>query len=303
MAAEHPVAAVPPSHADLLERPLSIVLTTEMPDGRLQSTVVWFSAEGTDVLLNTMREFQKARNLRARPRATVLVMEPAPGERWVELRGTVSLEGSGAQEHLDSLASAYAGVEHYFGGAVPAELAAVEHPMICRLHPTAVTTGPALLPPSPGGRTPDVALPDPRPCSDVPIPDSHRDLLDRPLLAALSTPLRTGAQVHPVWFELDGNDVLVNTTLERGKGRNLLRDPRATLLVVDPANTSRWMEIRGDVDLQPDGAAEQLDRLTRRYTSHPGYYGHIYPTDRRDLETRVVARIHPRRINLDAIHA
>jgi len=67
---------VPASHADLLERPLSVVLTTEMPDGRLQSTVVWFSFDGRDVLVNTMREFRKARNLRARPWATVLILEP-----------------------------------------------------------------------------------------------------------------------------------------------------------------------------------------------------------------------------------
>jgi hypothetical protein len=51
---------VPGSHADFLGRPLDVVMTTEMPDGRLQSTVVWFSLNGGDVLANTMREFQKA---------------------------------------------------------------------------------------------------------------------------------------------------------------------------------------------------------------------------------------------------
>jgi PPOX class probable F420-dependent enzyme len=127
-------------------------------------------------------------------------------------------------------------------------------------------------------------------------------LLERALLGALATPLRTGAQVHPTWFDVDGNDLLVNTTRERAKGRNLARDPRATMLVVDPADASRWIEIRGDVELVEDGALEHLDRLTRRYTEHPSYYGHVYPTERAELETRVIARIHPRHINVDAIH-
>ncbi len=80
------MSILPATHADLLDRPLPTVLTTEMPDGRLQSTVVWCNRDGDDVLLNTMREFQKARNLRARPRATVLVIEPGKAARWIEVR-------------------------------------------------------------------------------------------------------------------------------------------------------------------------------------------------------------------------
>ncbi len=116
-----------------------------MPDGRLQSTVVWFDREGDDLRLNTMREFQKARNLGARPRATMFVMEPDGQERWIEVRGTVTMQEEGAVAHLNGLCRAYVGVEPYFGRAVPAELEAVEHPMLCRLHPAAVTTGPGRL--------------------------------------------------------------------------------------------------------------------------------------------------------------
>ena len=302
MATEAPV--VPASHADLLERPLNIVMSTEMPDGRYQSTVVWFSHDGQDLLVNTMREFQKARNLLARPRATLLLMEPPDAARWIEVRGTVEIDGMGARAHLDDLARAYAGADRYFGEVVPAELADVEHPMLCRVHPVAISTGPKLLPAPTAARSaalhPAAAA---RPCiEDIPIPASHRDLLDRPLLAALTTRLRNRAQTNPVWFSLDGNDVLVNTTLERSKGQNLVRDPRATTLIVDPADSGRWIEIRGDVDLSETDALDHLDRLTRRYTSHPAYYGYIYPSSRRASETRVIARIHPRRINCDAVH-
>ena len=205
--------------------------------------------------------------------------------------------------HLDGLARAYCGAERYFGEVVPVDLALVEHPLLCRLHPISVATGPALLPDTSGGRLPRMPSTAPHSCEGEPaIPGSHRELLERPMLGALATPLRRGAQLHPTWFEIDGNDVLVNTTRERAKGRNLACDPRATMLVVDPSDTSRWIEIRGDVDLIEEGALEHLDRLTRRYTSRPGYYGYIYPTERAERETRVIARIHPRRINVDAIH-
>ena len=52
-----------------------------------------------------------------------------------------------------------------------------------------------------------------------------------------------------------------------------------------------------------DGAVEHLDSLTRAYTTHPAFYGFVYPEAQRFRETRVIGRIHARRITLDAIHA
>ena len=69
-------AAIPASRADLIDRPLPAVLTTHLPGGRLQSTIVWSDHDGGHLLINTMREFQKARNLPDRPLATVLIVEP-----------------------------------------------------------------------------------------------------------------------------------------------------------------------------------------------------------------------------------
>ncbi len=60
----------------LLARPLVAVLTTILPSGRLQSSPVWFTARSGDVVVSTMREFAKARNLRDRPRASLLVVDP-----------------------------------------------------------------------------------------------------------------------------------------------------------------------------------------------------------------------------------
>jgi PPOX class probable F420-dependent enzyme len=138
----------------------------------------------------------------------------------------------------------------------------------------------------------------------IPIPTSHRDLLTRPVHGVLTT---MGADGQPqssiVWVDLDDECAVVNTTLERQKGRNMLADPKVSLLVVDPENTSRYVQIRGDAELVTEGALAHIDRITRKYTRHPAYYGYVYPVEQRARETRVICRIHPRRITLDAIHA
>jgi PPOX class probable F420-dependent enzyme len=112
------------------------------------------------------------------------------------------------------------------------------------------------------------------------------------------------AQPHSslVWVDYDGVCPRVNTTLERQKGRDLEHDPRVSLLVVDPEITTRFIEIRGEAELLVDGAIEHLDALTRRYTSHPRFYGFVYPREQQAEETRVICLIRPRRIVLDAIH-
>jgi PPOX class probable F420-dependent enzyme len=140
--------------------------------------------------------------------------------------------------------------------------------------------------------------------SAVAIPASHLDLLTRPICGVLTT---MGPDGRPesslVWVDFDGECARVNTTLERHKGRNLAANSRLSLLVVDPDDTGRFLQIRGDAEVVTDGADEHLDELTRRYTRHPAYYGHICPEDQRTRETRVICRIHARRVTLDAIHA
>ncbi len=138
----------------------------------------------------------------------------------------------------------------------------------------------------------------------LPIPASHLDLLTRPICGVLTTMGGDGQpQSSLVWVDVDDACARVNTTLERQKGRNLLVNPKVSLLVVDPDNTARFIQIRGDAELVTDGALEHLDALTRTYTRHPAYYGYIYPVAQRSRETRVICRIHARRITLDAIHA
>jgi PPOX class probable F420-dependent enzyme len=142
------------------------------------------------------------------------------------------------------------------------------------------------------------------PFDDEPIPDSHRDLLERPICGVLTTLLPNG-QPHSclVWVDHDGTCARANTTLQRLSGRDLAADPRVSLLIVDPEDTARFIQVRGVTELVSEGALEHLDALTRRYTRHPRFYGFVYPAEQADREQRVIVRIHARRITLDAIHA
>jgi PPOX class probable F420-dependent enzyme len=136
------------------------------------------------------------------------------------------------------------------------------------------------------------------------IPATHVDLLARSICGVLTT---MGADGQPqsslVWLDFDGECARTNTTLERQKGRNIAANPKVSLLVVDPTNTSRFIQIRGDAELLSDGAIEHLDALTRAYTRHPCFYGHVCPLARQAQEHRVIVRIHAHRLTLDAIHA
>jgi PPOX class probable F420-dependent enzyme len=136
-----------------------------------------------------------------------------------------------------------------------------------------------------------------------PVPRSHLDLLTAPIVGVLTTLMPDG-QPHSclVWVDYDGECARVNTTLERRSGRNLLSNPRLSLLVVDPENTARYIQIRGDAELVRRGAIDHLDALTRDYTSYPGFYGHVYPQAQRERETRVTVRLHAHRITVDGIH-
>jgi PPOX class probable F420-dependent enzyme len=137
-----------------------------------------------------------------------------------------------------------------------------------------------------------------------PIPETHLDLLTRPVHGVLTTIMPDGQpQSSLVWCDYDGECARVNTTRERQKGKNMMRNPKVSLLIVDPENTVRFLQIRGDAELIEQGAPEHLDEITRQYTSYPQYYGYVFPMEKKTRETRIICRIHAQRITLDAIHS
>jgi PPOX class probable F420-dependent enzyme len=137
----------------------------------------------------------------------------------------------------------------------------------------------------------------------VAIPDSHRDLLTKAVHGVLTTIMPDGQpQSSIVWVDYDGCYVLINTTLERQKGRNMCANPRVTLLVIDPKNGSRWIEVRGRVvEITGQYAENHADKLTQLYTGKRHFYGDIYPPEKKHKETRVIVKIEPLKVSLDAI--
>jgi PPOX class probable F420-dependent enzyme len=65
-----------------------------------------------------------------------------------------------------------------------------------------------------------------------------------------------------VWVKRDGDDLLVSTTVDRQQGKNMVRDPRVTLIINAPDNPYLYAEIRGTVSLTPDPARELPDELS-----------------------------------------
>jgi PPOX class probable F420-dependent enzyme len=294
------VRSIPTAYRDLLEGRIYAVLSTVMPDGQPQSTVVWCDIDGDHVLINTMRGFRKEKNMRANPRVTLLAYEQRNPLRSLEVRGMVSeMTETGALEHLDRLSVKYIGRGPYFGACVPAELKARETPVLCRIAPTHVVTLNA------GSATDNVNFS--KPLRAVPangfIPESHLELVARPLHGVLTTLMPDGQpQSSLVWLDYDGECLRVNTTRQRQKGRNMQLNPKVNLLIIDPGDVVRWIEVRGEVEISEEGALEHLDELTRQYTRHEHYYGGIFPPERQTQETRIICRIKPRKITLDAIH-
>ena len=131
---------IPASHLDLVECPPVAALTTLMPDGSPQTSVVWCDFDGTVVRVNTMKGFRKERNMRRDPKVTLLCYDPRQPLRYLEVRGTVEqMTEDGALEHLDALASKVVGRPIcYFGDCIPAHFAETEVPVLCRIRPSHV---------------------------------------------------------------------------------------------------------------------------------------------------------------------
>jgi PPOX class probable F420-dependent enzyme len=131
---------IPESYYDLVNCPRVAALTTLMPDGMPQSTVVWCDFDGTYVRVNTMRGFRKEKNMRLNPKVTILAYDTRQPLRSLEVRGTVvEMTEEGALEHLDRLSELYTGLTPYFGNCVPAEFKEREVPVLCKILPTHIT--------------------------------------------------------------------------------------------------------------------------------------------------------------------
>lgn len=127
----------------------------------------------------------------------------------------------------------------------------------------------------------------------VAIPEDKKDLLERPIVVTLVTLMADNQpQATPVWFSYDGTHILVNTAKGRRKDKNMRERPQVTVLIVDPENPYRYLELRGVVEeVAEDGALDHINTLAKRYFGRDDYYTTM--PDLRHTETRVIFKIKP----------
>jgi PPOX class probable F420-dependent enzyme len=115
------------------------------------------------------------------------------------------------------------------------------------------------------------------------------DLFRGPNFGVVATISADGAaQLSVVWVDSDGRDVLFNTAAGRAKPRNLARDPRCSVLVVDREDPYEWVAVRGRAEVSSEGGDEHIDKLARKYTGS-GW-------KQRPGEQRLVVRVHPEQV-------
>ena len=124
------------------------------------------------------------------------------------------------------------------------------------------------------------------------IPEQYIDLLYKKSFAHLATVNRDGSpQSTPVWCDFDGTHVLVNSAKGRRKDRNMRRDPRVSLSIVDPDNPYRYLEVRGRVvQITEEGAAGHIHKMAKKYLNLDQFAGS-------PGEVRVLYKIQAERIS------
>jgi len=121
------------------------------------------------------------------------------------------------------------------------------------------------------------------------IPQNYLDLFQKKAFANLAPLMPDGRpQVTPVWCDFDGTHVIVNSAKGRRKDRNMRRDPRVALSIMDPDNPYRYLEIRGRVvEITEQGADGHINKMAKKYLSLDQY------PYRQPGEVRVMYRIEP----------
>ena len=134
-------ATIPESFHDLLHAPTFAAITTLMPDGHPQSSIVWVDYDGEHILINTAANRRKEKNMRERPQVTVLCFNTNDPLRYLEIRGMVEeVTAEGGVAHADKLAKAYEGADSYYGEVSSIEKADKETRVICKIRPIHVVT-------------------------------------------------------------------------------------------------------------------------------------------------------------------
>ena len=123
--------------------------------------------------------------------------------------------------------------------------------------------------------------------------EQQRRFLDENAFVGVVTTLRDDGSPHStiVWVDVVDGRPGFNTSRGRAKERHLSRDPRASLLMVDPEDEFRWVAVSGRAELTEEGADAQIDKLAKKYLGKDEYPW------RNPEETRVTVVIDPERVD------
>lgn len=120
-------------------------------------------------------------------------------------------------------------------------------------------------------------------------PEKYSDLLKDETRAYLflATTMPDGSpQATPVWFNTDGEYILINSNEGRVKDRNMKARPKVAMVIQDPATPYRYLQIRGEVvEYIREGADEHINQLSLKYDSVPWTY--------REGQKRIIYKIKP----------
>jgi PPOX class probable F420-dependent enzyme len=121
----------------------------------------------------------------------------------------------------------------------------------------------------------------------TPLPAGLLDLLNRPSPCFVATLMPDGApQLTQTWVTTDGDNVVINIVEGMQKARNIRRDARVAVNVVDPDNVFRFYAVRGRVAaITTEGGAQSIDEISHKYLGGP------YPNFTGRPEQRLIVTI------------
>ena len=124
------------------------------------------------------------------------------------------------------------------------------------------------------------------------IPEAYKDLFQKRAFANLATLMPDGRpQVSPVWCDLDGSHIRINSAKGRVKDKNMRRNKKVALSITDPDNPYRHLDVQGEVvEITEQGADEHINALAKKYLGKDQY------PFRQPGEVRVMYRIRPDKV-------
>ena len=127
-------------------------------------------------------------------------------------------------------------------------------------------------------------------------PDDYRDLLtaEKRAYAYLATLMKDGSpQLTPVWFDMDGDHIRVNTARGRVKDENMRERRQVALVIADPDDPFRYLQVRGRViEISEKESLEHFNGLAEKYTGEARWKNYAG-------ERRVIFTIKPESISTD----